>query len=898
MKIAEKLLRPASQSPEIAVESALLFVSLAATDRAFLPVALPWGAQLAVLALGAFLLGRAGPPAGPGWRRAAARLPEILIVGVASAALFCYWLNLPWAALSFLPIWLVLELAYQVGWKEHFPRLRDTWRSRQAHRDDIRLGEALLVAAVACLAGAFYPAFWSLPPSRAHAVVLGWTVILLAAYRAALRLSVRAEDPRSENCRWIVLGAAGLFLLQGLARADRHGGGDSQWYGTMLGDMVAQIRAGVFPVWTGQSEYQFNGAIYPLRVAPAIHYMGGLLDTLTWHTLGVFALQNLLLTLIGIAALAFTYLSLRALLPQRRWLAAGLAVLFLACPGVLGIVYNSDLFMSWTTLPWVPLVWFATVRSFRDGGSWRTMVLLGASLGLCWWGHSPIALWMTLLAGFAQFARFLRQRPVGLGWMQAAAGGLAFAAIAAYPIGSVLFYPPEPAVDATAFQRATPQAIVQFLGAAFPGIVLPLSDLGRLLGDYQLGYSLWAILLFCLWHFRELRRPEARILIGIAAVLLLLLAPIPGVDLALWRLVPSFIRNVTSNWAMNRLYLPLAGATVYGLAAAASGEFLRAPARQRALTLLVGIGCAWSLVEASKFAKGSRINGRALGEGMSQMRAENAMATRFAYLIFPRIPAYFSDGVVDAQLENRLWSAGTGRLLAANLASARAAAVPLGEEEFSAVPKPDDYLQTSAAFRLEPGRRYLLGLDVLDPARARGVLQIKGTTFFREYALPDYGGAESFGIGGRHSGLIPVWTSIPSGDDVWVRFFPYGTAGPAESLQPFARVTWMDYDPARLPVRISSWIPYRARVVSPEAAWLETPRMYQRAYRATANGQETPVRKSSEGLVEVRVPAGTSEVTLAYRAPAGLSALFWISLGSIALVWGALGVGAVRRTMA
>ena len=134
MKIAEKLLRPASQSPEIAVESALLFVSLAATDRAFLPVALPWGAQLAVLALGAFLLGRAGPPAGPGWRRAAARLPEILIVGVASAALFCYWLNLPWAALSFLPIWLVLELAYQVGWKEHFPRLRDTWRSRQAHR--------------------------------------------------------------------------------------------------------------------------------------------------------------------------------------------------------------------------------------------------------------------------------------------------------------------------------------------------------------------------------------------------------------------------------------------------------------------------------------------------------------------------------------------------------------------------------------------------------------------------------------------------------------------------------------------------------------------------------------------------------------------------------------------
>ena len=71
----------------------------------------------------------------------------------------------------------------------------------------------------------------------------------------------------------------------------------------------------------------------------------------------------------------------------------------------MGIAYNSDLYMSWTTAPLVPLVWFATIRSFQDKGRMGTMLLLGSALGLCWWGHSPIALWSTLLAGAAQAAR-------------------------------------------------------------------------------------------------------------------------------------------------------------------------------------------------------------------------------------------------------------------------------------------------------------------------------------------------------------------------------------------------------------------------------------------------------------------------------------------------------------
>ncbi len=106
----------------MAAEIALLFVALAGADRYFLSVALPAGAQLAVLALGAALVARPLPPAAAGpWRRYFARLPDLLIVGGGAAALLCYWLALPWPVLGFVPIWIGLELAYLVGWQGLWP---------------------------------------------------------------------------------------------------------------------------------------------------------------------------------------------------------------------------------------------------------------------------------------------------------------------------------------------------------------------------------------------------------------------------------------------------------------------------------------------------------------------------------------------------------------------------------------------------------------------------------------------------------------------------------------------------------------------------------------------------------------------------------------------------------
>lgn len=688
---------------------------------------------------------------------------------------------------------------------------------------------------------------------------------------------------RQELLRVAILAAAALWLMQGFARRSLHGGADALWYAMNLADTVAQVRSGVFPVFVGQSIYQFNGALCPIRIAPAFHYLGVLLDTLTARTLGIFELQNLLLTLLALASILTAYLGLRALLPERKWLAAALAALFLSCPGVLGIAYNDDLFMTWTTLPMVPVAWYATIRSFQDGGSTPTLVLLGSALGFCWWGHSPIALWSTFLAGAAQAVRLGAQWR-GANWLGLIPGGLVFGAISAYPVGSVLFFPAEPRAHVNFFQHASAGMVVYFNHQVSPDAFLPMSATGRALSDFQLGYALWALLFLLLWTQRRHLRPISAVPAAGATLLALLLIPLPGVDLALWSLVPGFVRDVTGNWAMTRLYLPLAAATVFAAAACAATGAFDLPGRRRVLAVLVAVGCVWSFSEAAKFAAGSRQFVHPPDSAVDLLRPENIQLTRYSYSLtpdFPRHPSTFTHGVTDPALENHLLTKDLSGQAAANASSALASgrAVAAGTFRWGA----DGLLNHAELDRtltIEPGKSYLLNFDFADPGQLHGVLQISGKHFFREYGLPEHGGTRAFGAGGEHATAIPLWTTSGA-EELTVSFYPVSPNPPGQQGPPVARFQLVSYDRGALPVQVESWIPYRAEVQSPEPAWLETPRVFQTGYEALVDGKPAEVRKSPDSLVAVEVPRGRSSVELVYVAPKGLKFLFWLSTVSI-----------------
>lgn len=683
----------------------------------------------------------------------------------------------------------------------------------------------------------------------------------------------RSGAPRlafSESCRLVSVTAGGLWLVRAFLSPAYRGAGDAQCYANMTADMQAQVRAGVFPVFVGQSIHQFNGATYPLRVAPGFQYLGAFLDAATLRSLDPMALQNLLLATLGAGSAVMCYLCMVALIPARRWLACPLALLFLACPGVLGLLYNGDLYMTWTTVPLVPLVIFGSVRSFRSM-DFRSVACLSGGLGLLWWGHTPVAVWMTGFVVFAQAVRLILRRPFLSPLWREAAGLAVVLLIAAYPLLSVLVY-----TSGTALSLTVPEAIITFIKEAFPAVLLPVSELGRVLGDFQLGYSCWLLGLLALGISLWKRTAAVWVLLAASLVLILLLTPVPGLNLFLWRAVPEAVRDITGIWAMYRLYLILACTVIFAAWLAFDALLRTAPAFRFVVYPIAAGMCVWSAMEADKFI----LTGwRGPASGREVMMPENVPLTRYAYTNFPVLPDYYTHGVTEPHLEARLLRLQGLRLLAGDLESledgSAAGSVVVQQGPLQANPSEIPIYHYLPKATVQPRRHYAALFDFKYPA-ATAVLVVHGQTMFRIYALPEYGGPKSFGAAPGHPRLLPLWTDGATPEDIQFEFRVQGTWA-SKDLSYAGTFRLIEYDPAQLPVEVTSFIPYRAVVHAPEASWLETPRMYQKGYQALVDGRRAEVRKSPSALAMVRVPQGASSVKLQYYPPAGLVAAFWAS---------------------
>jgi hypothetical protein len=773
--------------------------------------------------------------------------------------------------------WLAICCATAV-WREH-------WL-------DSKYGAFLPLASGGLVLTATQFGVWS-GSGRQIVVWFVWSALAVGCARLLVKRADRPGEGFQEAIRLLFVVGGSTWLMKGFLVRGIRGTGDARWYTVMLQDMILQTRAHEFPVWSGESIYQFNGAIYPLRVAPAFHYVGALLDAASWHTFGSICLLNLLLVGTGVLAAAFAYLAATTILSNRRWAAAFLALSYLACPGVLEVAYGPDLYMSWMTIAWVPVALFLIGRGMASWGR-ATPLILGASLGLCWWGHSPVALWTTLVASlitlFAMTGGTLSRALGGA----LAKGALVFGAIAAYPVGSVLLYPPEPGVHTAELQRAEASVIANFIHEAFPGVLLPIEQPAAWYQNFQLGYTLWAIYLLGLFFwFRRRERIRAAFLLAITA-LLLLMTPLPGWHDGLWDCVPSFIRNVTGNWAMNRIYVVLAALT------AVCGALTVAEVPQKLYRIVVAalsLGVGWSFFEAGLLNRSFSASPPYLNATGGTIPPEDVMVTSFAYLIFPTVPSGFSHGVVAPELEYRLLRKGDLAPFDEGKSDANGSARLIGEYGFKRAENDLLWLEVPQNLVLRPGRHYLLVLEAKPGAfGVHGVLQLSGTSFFREYLLPDYGGPRSFGLGGEHSPFLPVWSTAAQGDTVRIRFYPQGTTL-AQALN-FAQVRFEEYDPAALPIQVEGWQPFRARARMEQAGWLETPREFQTGYAASSDGRAVEVKKSPDGLAMVALPRGESKVELRYRAPWGLQGLFWLSAFSVtAVVAGlsAIGIGWVRR---
>ena len=669
---------------------------------------------------------------------------------------------------------------------------------------------------------------------------------------------------------WLACAALSLWALRGFLTPLGVGSGDARWYTMMLADWISQLRAGHFPVWLGQTDFAFNGAVTPVRVAPLYQHWAGLLDLCTGEHLGFYALQNLVVVSLGIVGCCSAYAVMNRIRPDCRVLAVLCSALYLLCPGTLGLVSLFDLQMTWTAfavLPWLVGGLWTAGRSSGAATDWG----VAWPLAMLWLAHPPTGLWATILALVYLGAVALRQS-----WRASAArvircagfGALLLAFTVAAQVSVRL-----PGGTNTAFASlGQPERIVRSLTEAFPACLAPLPARPESPAAIQLGYSLWILLGAGLALALKRRRPEAAVFISILLLLLLLVFPIPGFTAWSWRHFPAVVLRISGYWPMQRIYpIVAAGSSIVGYAMLSE---LTASTRWRRVTLAaVALGVLWSAFEADLVARQAFRRRQEAGASVRSLLPENRFLTRFAYGQFREPPPRFCDGVSQPWGEFRLLDPTSRQPGPEQFGSV----VQEGWFSWSSAGAPQVRL-SSATLVLQPNVDYFLQVDFPEE-HLDGILQLKGDRLYREYRLPASGGPQAFGSGPGADRRIALRIGGEKADVVEIRFI-------SESLAQ-APAPWGFRLSARLPrdagAHLEGLGPAILRVRSGADALLATPLMDIAGYQAELDDRPTPAVRLGGGELALAIPAGDHTVKIAYRAPGYLQAAYWLSAGTLAI---------------
>jgi hypothetical protein len=700
---------------------------------------------------------------------------------------------------------------------------------------------------------------------RAIAVVIGIGTVLAGTRWLLCRAAAGTRVGWADGWRGAGLQGVAIYALQPYVVSTLVGAGDAYHYSLMLSDAVGQFRSGVFPLFVGQTPYAFNGNIHTLRTAPLYEYIGAGFDLLTLRTLPVCGLQNLILfTSAGLGAVG-GYAALRRYAPELPWVAAGLASLYVLCPGVLAPLYEGDMIATFLTVPAIPWLVLGIAKATDEPEKWEPWLIMATALAALWWAHPPVAFWASLLVLGSWLIIVIRTEWNWRNVLRMSVATLLFALLAGYVFESVHSLQLR-APNVIAAQEVA--GVMQSVADGWRPSLRPIT--GYFIGDLQLGYALMAgVLVGCL-ALRS-RRSAGTLLAGLAACLMLLW-PIPIVTARLWSWAPMSVLTVTNRWPMQRLYVILAGLAVF-LALAGLAHLSR---RSLATRLLLGIGLViaigWSSREAYKFVLHGRIVTSSRENSERTHRPENLTLTTSSYLVFNFLPTYFSNGVMEPFLETRLRDPRTFEVTADG-------STPIAGQQRGKIASFELKIVKATRIldpkiRLMPGHTSLLHFDFLG-RQHEGSLTLTGESVWRLYTLPSSGMESSFGAGPSNSRVVAINNDKSTPEDLTLYFYPKHPE--AESAGPFARVAIEWLDAQERAIRLRSLVPFEVDVRSERPAILETPKIFVPGYRATVNGHLASVVETGEGLVAVAVPAGQSFVRVEYPGSIWLRLTFYAS---------------------
>jgi len=670
------------------------------------------------------------------------------------------------------------------------------------------------------------------------------------------------------------------------------GAGDAKWYQYILHDALIQFHHHIFPVYVGQSEFNFIGAT-DIR-APYYFLLGQLLDFLTWGLANSLIIQHLIVFMNAIIAAFLFYFLLTRIAPQHRWQATVVSFFYITCPGIIGLIYFQDSYHAFMAIPYVPLAIYGLIL-INQKNNLFSYIITALGLTLTWLAHPPIALWTTAIICFflALQIVFLRKGFIALICVLSLLmifNCWQFISISILNLGN------ECAGHGAHFLNS----VFNKLSADVPAAFLPLGWANGESPDLQLGYALWLMLAISL--FVAIRWPlqnSMRNLLLCVFVLFLFLFPFPYINQKLWSLTPDFVREITTAWAQQRFYVIIAAITC--ICAMMAFTKIQALFFRKILNVLLFGLFFWNVYQTYYFIHHGQIQKD--GE-ISWLKSHNIFF--YNYTLYPQLRDIYHEGTIDPMLKSKLLDS-------------KQAILPEYDNEQVVISKSlnlkntEIYSYQSFPFIInknnQPVKKDIPLLKIKIPDNQNFLLVASiNTKQLKQLSDDNYIGY-SFAISSHKNThlyfnasyrfdalptenskvLLPIF--IDNNEENELYFTLNGINGHGKILIESYKL--IKYDADSLPIHIESFTPYKAQVKTPISnTYLEIFKQYLPGYQAIVNGKAVAVFKSKNNLILIPLKnSGNNVITLYYKGTQLMHLAFILNM----IIWGMLLIYLIRQ---